>query len=154
MTFYWSQSEQINTAVGLAVNVADEGARVAQAGAFMVQALPGASAEEVREIEARIQEIESLGEALAQSTDPTLLLSQIFQSGPFMIVEERPLEFKCTCSWERVNRALTLVGASELRAMLADEQAAVVRCDFCTKEYTVDSAMLEALIEQTGKSSS
>jgi molecular chaperone Hsp33 len=150
MTFYWSQSEQINTAVGLGVNLSEDGKTVLQAGAFMVQAMPGASSEEVSQIEGHIHEIGSLGELLSQNSDPTVLLSQIFQSSAFMIVEERDLEFRCTCSWERVNRALTLVGAAELRAMLAQEQAAVVRCDFCTKEYTVDASMLEALIEKTG----
>jgi molecular chaperone Hsp33 len=145
LSFYWVQSEQIPSAVGLAVNL--DGDKVASAGAFLVQALPGASTTEVKLIEQHIQEIQSFAESVAQDPSPIRLLSQIFQSTAFMVVEERPLAFKCNCSWERVQRALILVGPTELQAMLHEDRFAVVRCDFCAKEYRVDEEMLVRLIQ-------
>jgi molecular chaperone Hsp33 len=150
LTFYWAQSEQIPSAVGLAVKM--EGGRITAAGGFLVQVLPGASTEEVRAIEKHISEIESLAEAVAQHQEPTYLLSQIFQSSTFMLLEEKELEFRCTCSWERVNRAMTLVGVAELNAILAEDQAAEIRCDFCAHEYKIDAKGLRDLIaEAEGK---
>jgi molecular chaperone Hsp33 len=143
LTFYWAQSEQIPSAVGLAVHL--EGDEVKAAGGFLVQALPGASSSEVQAVEKHINEIDSLAERLAENADPVNLLSQIFQSTAFMIIEEKPVLSRCTCSWERVQRALLLVGTVELQSMLKDE-IATVRCDFCTKEYKVDPAMLSRLI--------
>lgn len=148
LSFYWVQSEQIPSAVGLAVNL--EGDRISSAGAFLVQALPGASAAEVKIVEQHIQEIHSLAERLAEDSRPLQLLSQIFQSTAFMVVEEKDLQFKCNCSWDRVQRALTLVGVQELNAMLLEDHLAVVRCDFCEKEYRVDESMLKQLIEMAG----
>jgi molecular chaperone Hsp33 len=148
LTFYWAQSEQIPSAVGLIVNLDDKG-DVTAAGGFLIQALPGASPAEVRTIEGHINHMESLAEQLATEENPLHILSKIFQSTAFIIVEERPLEFKCSCSWERVRRALTLVGPAELQAMLAQDHHATVRCDFCTKEYQVDAAGLEKLIQET-----
>jgi molecular chaperone Hsp33 len=147
LSFYWVQSEQIPSAVGLAVNLADDGKKVTTAGGFLIQALPGASVEEVRAIENHINELQSMAEALAKDDDPLHLLSRIFQSTGFMILEEKPISFKCQCSWERVERALTLVGPAELKAMLAEDGEAIVKCDFCCKEYKVRGPDLERLIK-------
>jgi len=146
LSFYWVQSEQIPSAVGLVVNL--EGDVVSSAGGFLIQALPGASPSEVRVIEQHIQEIESLADSLTKDASPIHLLSQIFQSTAFVIMEEKKLEFTCNCSWDRVQRALALVGASELKAMLFEDQSAIVRCDFCTKEYRLDKGMLEQMIQE------
>lgn len=146
LSFYWAQSEQIPSAVGISVNL--EGDRVTSAGGFLVQALPGASSDEVRAIEQHIYEIQSLAESLAQDANPMHLLSQIFQSTSFIVVEEKPIQFKCNCSWQRVYRALSLVGAEELSSMLAEDQVALVRCDFCVQEYPVDQPTLEKLLQE------
>jgi molecular chaperone Hsp33 len=148
LTFYWVQSEQIPSAVGLAVKMED--GEIKAAGGFLVQILPGASKEEVKAIEDHINQIQSLAQDVAEHQDPTYLLSQIFQSTVFMLVEEKALEFRCNCSWERVNRALSLVGVQELSAMLIEDRAATVRCDFCTKEYNLDADGLRELIDAAG----
>jgi molecular chaperone Hsp33 len=145
LSFYWVQSEQIPSAVGLAINL--KGNKVVSAGGFLVQALPGAQPSEVKMIEQHIQEIHSLALSIENDATPLHLLSQIFQSTAFMVVEEKPLEFKCNCSWERVHRALTLIGASELESMLLEDRSAIVRCDFCTQEYRLEGSELEQLIQ-------
>jgi molecular chaperone Hsp33 len=145
LTFYWAQSEQIPSAVGLAVSL--DGDRVLAAGGFLVQALPTASPSEVRAVEQHIKEIQSLADSLQKSSSPMVLLSQIFQSSGFLVVEEKNIEFKCNCSWERVQRALTLVGKVELEAMLKEDHKAVIKCDFCSTDYRLDQAMLEQLIQ-------
>jgi molecular chaperone Hsp33 len=146
LSFYWVQSEQIPSAVGLAVNL--EGDRVLSAGGFLVQALPGASAMEVRALEHHIHEIESLARTVAKDASPIHLLSQIFQSTAFVVVEERSLRFQCNCSWERVQRALVLLGVAELEAILKEDQVAVVKCDFCSMDYRLSESELRALIDQ------
>jgi molecular chaperone Hsp33 len=151
LTYYWAQSEQVPSAVGLAVCV--ENGQVTAAGGFLVQAMPGATQEELKSIETHIQEIESLASRVAQDPNPLSLLSQIFQDTAFILVEEKPLSFKCNCSWERVNRALTLVGAAELKEMLATEKSASVKCDFCSTEYHVDAEGLKKLIAKVEGSS-
>ncbi len=150
LTFYWVQSEQIPSAVGLSVQLGNDG-EVAAANGFLVQILPGASPEEVKSIERHINEM-GTGE-LIEHRDPKQLMAQIFQSTAFLIVEEKPLLFKCTCSWDRVRKALLLVGPRELRAMLAEDHAASIHCDFCTTEYKVDAAGLEKLIAEAEGSS-
>lgn len=148
LTYYWSQSEQIPSAVGLSVTV-DESGEITGAGGFLVQAMPGATAEEVGLIEQQIQGIESLAAELQNDADPVRLLSTIFQDSAFSVLEKRELRFECQCSWERVSRALALVGVAELQSMLSEDGSASVRCDFCSQDYLVSGTQLEELIKSS-----
>lgn len=150
LTFYWHQSEQIPSAVGIAVNL--KGDEIVAAGGFLIQALPGASDKELKTIESHINEMHSLAQRLSENSDPMSLLGQIFQSTAFLLLEEKPLKFQCSCSSERVERALTLVGTDELQDMLSKDDGASVRCDFCTKEYKLDREKLQTLIQQLNQS--
>lgn len=149
LTFYWLQSEQIPSAVGIAVNV--DGDKVITAGGFLIQAMPGATPQELQEIEKHINEIQSLAGRLKTDKDPVHLLSQIFQSTAFVLLEEKELRFECNCSQSRVERALALVGVAELRDMLEKQQGASVRCDFCTKQYAFNEEQLTKLIDSASE---
>ena len=145
LSFYWTQSEQVPSAVGLVVNLSSSG-DVLGAGGFLIQAMPGAKDSEVEMIEKHIQEIHSFQERFSQNQDPTQLLSSILQSTAFVVLEKKPLYFECSCSDERVKRALTLVGTQELSSMLTEDQGASIRCDFCSKEYRIDAESLRKMI--------
>lgn len=138
LTFYWVQSEQVPTALGIVVNVYQ--GKVHGAHAFMVQALPGASDQDLKWIEAQVFHI-------TDQLDPKQALAHLFQNASFTILESKNLSFKCTCSTERVERALALVGVEELRSMLESAKAAEVKCDFCSENYIVGKEKLEQLIQ-------
>ena len=145
MSFYWVQSEQVPTAVGLAVHCEND--NVVSARAFLIQALPGADSETLRTIERHVNEIQLLDD-LNEKSSPVHVLSQIFQSTAFMIIEEKPLKFECNCSLEKVQRALLLLGADELRSIHREEKSTTLHCDFCTTDYQVGTAALEKLIAE------
>lgn len=134
LTFYLTQSEQVPSSVGLAVNVDAKGV-VESAGAFLIQVMPGAGEREVRMVEQNINALQSLASQIQTSADPTVLLAKIFNDITFMILEERPLKFECNCSRERVARALRMLGKEELLDMIDSDRGAQVHCDFCAKDY-------------------
>ena len=154
LTYYWAQSEQVPTAIGILVEQSSDGSIQLAAG-FLVQAMPGATNEEISLIEKHIQDFHAskAGAAAEELADPMLLLSRVFQSTPFIKLEETELKFDCHCSQERVENAMLLVGAQELRAMLAEDHGASVHCDFCATEYRFDAIRLEALIEEADRRS-
>ena len=145
LTFYWLQSEQVPSAVGIAVNL-DADDRISSAGGFLVQAMPGASDEEVREIETQVTHLSNLANEVAADREPIYILSTIFQNMEFMLLEKKELRAQCTCSEARMRRALTLVGVAELQAMIDEVGEAVVKCDFCETEYRADAETLRAMI--------
>lgn len=145
LTFYWLQSEQVPSAVGIAVNLDSDG-KIASAGGFLVQAMPGATDYEIQEIENRVSSMTNLAKEIAADRDPLLLLTTIFQDMAFMLLERKELRAECRCSEARMRKALTLVGVAELQAMIDEVGEAVVKCDFCTKEYRADADTLRAMI--------
>lgn len=145
LTFYLTQSEQIPSAVGLAVNIGEKG-KITTAGAFLVQVMPGASSEEISELEKNINNLESLAAQIADNANPATLLGRIFNNVAFTILDERPLQFECNCSRDRVKRALRLLGEKELRDMIEKDKGAKINCDFCNKNYEFSQSELEELI--------
>lgn len=77
------------------------------------------------------------------------LLTTIFQDMAFMLLERKNLRAECQCSETRMRRALTLVGVAELQAMIDEVGEAVVKCDFCEKEYRADAEALQAMIRDS-----
>jgi molecular chaperone Hsp33 len=153
LTYYWAQSEQVPSAIGIHVRLDDSG-KVALAAGFLVQAMPGATHDEISKIEEHLKDLHQAEGHFQKvfeedASQPMRLLSRVFQSTPFMKLEEVPIEFRCSCSLERVENAMILVGPQELRAMLNEDRGASVRCDFCSTDYVVDSTRLEALIEES-----
>lgn len=149
LTYYCLQSEQIPSAVGVVVNVVQN--RVQRALGFMIQALPMADEEKIVELEEKISKMgnELLSPVKTEEnayTDPLTLLSRVFENSSFMVVEEKPIFFRCGCSKEKVEGALLLVGRDELKSILKEEGSTTVSCDFCREEYKIDQASLERLI--------
>ncbi len=147
LTFYWLQSEQIPSAVGLGVCM--EGKKVRAAGGFLVQAMPGAEDAELRAIQSHILHLQNFRELILQDSSPTRLLSELFQDTRFTLVEEKDIRFECSCSRERVERSLALIGVEELGSILKEDGRAMVKCDFCAKEYVVEGPELAKMIEKT-----
>ncbi|MBI3554930.1 MAG: Hsp33 family molecular chaperone HslO, partial [Deltaproteobacteria bacterium] len=145
ITFYLTQSEQIPSAVGLAVNLAKDGS-VASAGAFLVQVMPGASKKEIALVEDNINHLDGLASKIAHDSNPTLLLAHIFNDMTFTILDERPLQFECSCSKERVSRALRLLGRTEIEDMISKDKGAHVHCDFCGTSFRYSEDDLQAII--------
>lgn len=145
MTLFMHQSEQVYSAIGLTVRPAMNGQPL-QAGAFLVEVLPGASEREVKTIEDNIHAIQKLSSQLEATTSPTHFLSTIFTEQAFNIVEERPVSFTCSCSKEHVLNAMALLPKDDLMVMMTEDKGAVTTCDFCRVTYTVSVEELKEMM--------
>jgi molecular chaperone Hsp33 len=149
LTFYWLQSEQVQSAVGIEVTL-DEQNRVNFAQGFLIQALPGASDADLQFIEDHLRRLPALDIDSNQRSTPKHLLSYLLENQAFSVIEEKPLSFKCGCTVDRVKRALALVGVEELRDMLKDDQDVEVDCDFCSETYRFSPKMIQDLLDKQG----
>lgn len=111
---------------------------------MLVQALPGASEEDLKWIEAQIHD-------WTKFKSPKETLAHLFQNAPFSIIESQDLSFKCECSSERVERALALVGVDELKSLIAEHNGAEVTCDFCSEIYKMNADKLLELIARSSR---
>ena len=145
IALYFVESEQIPTACGLGVLV-DRDQSVLSAGGYLVQMLPGAGEETAEQLEASLRAAKPVTELLRADPDPEALLRAALPGLELEILEKRPVEYRCDCSRERMERALISLGREELRAMIDEQGSAELTCRFCDNLQRFSREELEALL--------
>jgi molecular chaperone Hsp33 len=128
IAYFFYQSEQRNTAVGVGVLVGEYG-KVISAGGFVVEVLPDATEEEIGDVENRLKGL-SVSRFL-EGRDAEELFQHLGGETPAEVLEYR---YDCWCTYEEVKR-LVLMMEEELRG---GEDKVVARCAFCRREYIIN----------------
>ncbi|MEY8389195.1 Hsp33 family molecular chaperone HslO [Oscillospiraceae bacterium 38-13] len=143
IALYFVESEQIPTACGLGVLV-DRDQSVLAAGGYLVQLLPGAGDETAEALEKSLRAAGPVTELLKADPDPEALLRAALPG--LDVLEKRPIEYRCDCSRERMERALLSLGREELRSMIEEQGGAELTCRFCDNVQRFSREELEALL--------
>jgi molecular chaperone Hsp33 len=146
IAYYFLESEQIPSAVGLGVFVEPEGT-VSAAGGFLIQTIPPVEDGLVDRIIKNIQEIPFLTHMIREGKTPEDMLARIFSDIPYHVPGKRELSFRCTCSKERVEKALIALGSDELQKFIAEHEETDVTCEYCRTSYRFVRKELEDLRE-------
>lgn len=149
LAYYLSASEQIPSALSLGVFVGPDEmreSRVLAAGGFLIQTLPGADESVVAALEASIARVPHATEMIRQGADAREILHIALGGLPFEVLEERPLEFRCNCSYERAFNIVSALGRDEVEDMLEKDRGAELTCHFCSEVYYLDEAALEKIL--------
>lgn len=145
LTYYFAVSEQIPSAVGLGVLVnPDESIR--QAGGFIVQLMPFAEESVISRLEENLAGITSVTDLLEEGYTPETLLERLLAGMEPEFTETIPAHFFCSCSKERVTKAVAGIGKKDLCEMIADGEPVTVRCDFCNTDYVFTVPELEEIL--------
>lgn len=137
---YFRQSEQLPTRVLLAV---DGG----HAAGLMVQRLPGdeGDADGWNRISTLFDTL-STSELLRWPSET--LLTRLFSEDEPQDLGDRPLEFGCSCSRERVEAMIASLGPEEARASVIDGEVHVV-CEFCGRDYRFSPDDVERVLRES-----
>ena len=141
---YMVESEQIPAAVGLGVLV-DTDKSIKAAGGFIVQLMPGAPEELITKLEDNIFMMDQLTTVLDEDGIDAVIGQVLLGLDP-QEAERRPVEYRCSCSRERVAQALRSCGEAELREMAAEGRDVEVSCQFCDKVYSFTPGELLELV--------
>ncbi len=142
---YFVESEQIPTACGLGVLV-DRDQSVKAAGGYLIQLLPGATEDTIVKVEGGIMAAGNVSAILAKDDDPEHMLRQVMSDFDLKILETCPVEYRCYCSRQRVERALISLGKDELQQILDEQGHCSMTCQFCDAVYDFSGDELKALI--------
>lgn len=145
IALYFVESEQVPTACGLGVLV-DRDQSVLAAGGYLVQMLPGADEETAAELEASLRAAGAVTELLKADPDPEALLRRALPGLELEVLEKRPVEYRCDCSRERMERALISLGREELQSMIDEQGGAELTCRFCDNVQRFTREDLVALL--------
>ena len=143
---YYVQSEQTPTLQALGVLVS--GDTVLSAGGLLLQTLPGCPDDIVSQLELRSPLFSDISRELCYDSAENLL-SQWFDGLKPVVLETHPLEYRCYCSRDRMEKALIALGKDELTSMIEDEiDGAELVCHFCKEKYHFTQDDLRRLLEQ------
>ena len=147
---YFVESEQIPTACGLGVLV-DRDQSVLAAGGYLIQLLPGAGEDVISKVEGGVMAAGSVTGLLRENDDPEAILRKVLSDFDLDILEKSPVEYRCYCSRERMERALISLGPQQLESLIEEQGSAELRCQFCDNVQTFTRQQLEALLSNMKK---
>lgn len=146
LTYYYATSEQIPSSVGLGVLV-DREAQVRQAGGFIIQVMPFAEEAVIDQLEASLQQTDSITDLMEQGMLPEDVLQHLLGSLDLEITDRvDTAQYYCNCSKERVFKAIASIGRKDIEEMVADREPIEVNCQFCGSHYRFDTEDLAELL--------
>ena len=147
---YFATSEQIPTLCALGVLV-DTDCTCRAAGGVMIQLLPFADPAVVDQLEKNANSLTNISKQFEKGLSNGEIAAIALDGIEYDLFDEIDVEYRCTCSRERMAAALHSVGKKELRRML-DEQLAegkpeelTISCQFCNSFYRFTAENLEKL---------
>ena len=140
---YFTVSEQQPSLVALGVLVS--GNAVLKAGGLLIQPLPGCPDEIIDQLELRSPMFADISREMTFAPIEQLCRDWFRGMDP-RILERTPLGYKCTCSRERMERALISLGRKDLQSLADEDQGAELVCHFCRSKYMFTKAELVELI--------
>ncbi len=143
-TYYFAQSEQTPSAVGLGVLI-DTDYSVKAAGGFIIQLLPGLREEEITAIEQQLSSVPPVTALLEEGLSLEEILQKIL--GSVKVLERMDITFRCKCSKERVEQMLISLGRDELEQLAGQEEQTEVVCHFCNQAYRFENLEIRRLLE-------
>ncbi len=147
LTYYFAVSEQVPSSVGLGVLLNRENT-VRQAGGFIIQLMPFTSEEVIQKLEDKLAGLHSVTALLDQGMTPEDMLNELLGDFGVEITERVPVEYRCGCSRERIEKALISIGKKELQEMISEGKTIEVNCQFCGKSYSVTVEELRELLKR------
>ncbi len=147
LTYYFAASEQVPSCVGLGV-LMEKDNTVRQAGGFIVQLMPFAEDAVIDRLEENLKEIQSVTALLEQGDTPQQILEKVLAGLEVVFTDTMPVRFLCSCSKERVEKALISLGRSQLQELIDEGEEIEVNCHFCGKKYTFSIDELKRLKEK------
>jgi len=150
---YFRQSEQIDSALKMAVAPPVKPGDGWRAAAIVLQRLPEKTGEQALSKEdaedAWRTVVILLGslkdqELLDWSIAPERLLTRLYATVGVLPMPRRPMQAKCRCSYERSERILASFPVDEVRSYAQDGKVHMT-CEFCRTDYVFTESQLEAV---------
>lgn len=135
---YMQRSEQLDTRLWLAAGED----RVA---GLLLQKLPAADDPDGDSWNRATHLAATLTDSELLELPPKSLLHRLYHREDIRLFEPRPVSFRCSCSNERVDAMLRMLGYDEVRSIIEERETVEVTCEFCNRSYEYDRVDAEQL---------
>jgi len=140
---YFIQSEQLKTRLWLTVS--DN-----RAAGLLIQAMPGSRKNSSSDIdEEHWNRISHLSDTITPEEMIDLpfrkLLYRLFHEEDVRVFESEIINFRCSCTRERIENLLRGIGQEEVRSILEEQGGIEVDCEYCKQHYSFDAIDAESI---------
>jgi molecular chaperone Hsp33 len=143
---YLMTSEQIPSVVALGVLANPSGIKAS--GGIIAQVLPGSEERVIAELERSAAAMAPVTTMIDGGASVEDLIAAIAGSLEVRQTRAYDVAYTCTCSLDRVERALIGLGRDELRKILIEQPRTEAVCEFCKTAYVLERDDVSALIER------
>ena len=152
ITEYFAVSEQIPTVCALGVLVNPD-LTVNCAGGYIIQLLPTATGNEtvISRLEENIRRMKPVTELLSSGMDIENVLRLALDGFDVEVLSESNVSYKCNCSRERFQSALSSLNEAELSEIIEEIGEANTVCQFCGREYRFTKSELQNILNNKRK---
>jgi len=148
VSYYLAASEQVPSALIIALELDREGA-VSASGGILIQTFPETEQGVIDRVDEKIRNMPaSLGEHLLNGRDIHAVLSELLDNRPVDILAQGPLRASCRCSREMLVPVLMGLEREELQDMIEKDGGAEVVCTFCRNVYSFTEDDLRGFMKE------
>ncbi len=142
--YYFSVSEQINSAIALGSKFED--GKCLASGGIVIQPMPGCEEEILFILEDIVSNFTDVAAMLQEKSVDEIM---DFYFGHFEIeyLDDIMPKYECNCSVEKIKNMLVSLGKEQAMEIVESQGAIQVNCEFCGKNYMFDKAQVEELFE-------
>ena len=151
LTLYLTESEQTPSAMGLGVVLGPKLRDVGACG-FLVQALPGASDEDLALVEANVAGLPGLATLLEGPIDAHSIIDRLLIGLGSRARHRMDPRFFCPCTRERALRTLSLLEAGEIEELVTRGASQEIVCEFCGRAYQIEAREMQPLLDSLRRS--
>lgn len=148
ITSYYATSEQTPTVCALGVLVDPDTENIICSGGFIIQLLPYAEDETIDRLEKDLETVKPVTTMLFNKLTPEDMCRTVLKSFTLEKLDDAQVEYRCTCSRDRVTNALIATGKDGLSEMAQDEVTEVV-CNFCNTKYHFSREEINSLMNNS-----
>ena len=136
---YLHSSEQLETRLWLTADANS-------ASGMLLQRMPANEREAGEDDWPRVSQLASTitNEELLQ-LDAETIVHRLFNEEDVRLFGPEPVAFRCSCSRERVENTLRMLGHEEVRSIIEEQGKVSVNCEFCNHHFEFDAVDVEGL---------
>jgi molecular chaperone Hsp33 len=122
---------------------------VKAAGGVLIEVMPGVEEEIVEKIQENADAYKiNVSEEILTGKKPSDLVAPYMKGLAYTeIPHDHQVKYFCSCTQERVKRALETLGQTDLQEMIESREPAEITCQMCGRHYKIGIPELEELKE-------
>ena len=119
---------------------------VKRAGGYIINLMPDATEQEIKNIEQAISEVKPISELLDEELSLEQIAKLVTGDENIEIIEDGlEVSYKCTCNKDRIERGIISLGKEEIQKIIEEDGKLEAECHFCHRKYVFNKNELEVL---------